>query len=344
MKKILLIVGALLLVGCGPSQKDKDTAAAACSEIMSTRNFESAKRVSVYNAARMNLGMKPISSSDEETLFDITLRYGGFDGCMNLFFPPPPPPPKTKAEIEAEEAAAKVAEEARLKEEEEQRIAAAEADRKAEEREKYIAENTKTTYLSCPSLGQDIKSDYVKDPNSEYGRKMWVETIIGPKQFALIQLNKVDGDNPELNGYINSEVHHEIDRSNPVKTSCYYGNAGFKESVGDKEFCAGELESGIPTESTYTEEESSSSYGHSTLEWGSYSPDFLLDRVDLNASNRDYKLGNPSPSWGADQYQCEVVSKDTYDQKFQEVQSKVKAAADAHRAELAEKESETPQI
>jgi hypothetical protein len=45
-----------------------------------------------------------------------------------------------------------------------------------------------------------------------------------------------------------------------------------------------------------------------------------------------------------DQYQCEVVSKGTYGQKFQEVQSKVKAAADAHGAELAEKESETPQI
>jgi len=308
---------------------------------MSTRNFESAKRVSVYNAARMNLGMKPISSSDEETLFDITIRYGGFDGCMNLFFPPPPPPPKTKAEIEAEEAAAIAREEARLKKEEEERIAAAEADRKAKEKEKYIAENTKTTHLSCLSLEQDIKSDYVKDPNSEYGRKMWVETIIGPKQFALIELNKVDSDNPELNGYINSEVHHEIDRSNPVETSCYSTN-GFKESVGDKEFCAGTLESGIPTESTYTKEESSSSYGHSTLEWGSYSPDFLLDRVDLNASTYDLFLGDSSSK--SYQYQCEVVSKDTYDQKFQEVQSKVKAAADAHRAELAEKESETPQI
>ena len=30
--------------------KDKDTAAAACSEIMATRSFESARRVSVYNA------------------------------------------------------------------------------------------------------------------------------------------------------------------------------------------------------------------------------------------------------------------------------------------------------
>ena len=87
MKKIITIVPLVLMViGCGPSQKDKDTAAAACSEIMATRNFESARRVSVYNAARMNLGMKPISSSDEETTFDITIRYGGFDGCMNLFF------------------------------------------------------------------------------------------------------------------------------------------------------------------------------------------------------------------------------------------------------------------
>ena len=335
MKKIILIVGALLLVGCGPSQKDKDTAAAACSEIMSTRNFESAKRVSVYNAARMNLGMKPISSSEEETTFDITIRYGGFDGCMNLFFPPPPPPPKTKAEIEAEEAAAKVAEE-------EKRIAAAEADRKAKEKEKYIAENTKTTYLSCPSLEQDIERERVVDPNSENGRKMWVETIIGPKRFALIELNKVDGDNPELNGYLRSKVHYSINRSNPLETRCYSDN-GFKESVGDKEFCAGELESEIPTEYTYTRTESSSSYGHSTLKWGY--DDFLLDRVNLNASI-DYRYLGSSSSLQVKryQYQCEVVSKDTYDQKFQEVQSKVKAAADAHRAKLAEKESETPQI
>jgi len=332
MKRIILIAGALLLVGCGPSQKDKDTAAAACSEIMSTRNFESAKRVSVYNAARMNLGMKPISSSNEETLFDITIRYGGFDGCMNLFFPPPPPPPKTKAEIEAEEAAAKVAEE-------EEKIAAAEADRKAKEKEKYIAENTKTTHLSCPSLEKDIERDYVEDPNSEYGAGMWVETIIGPKRFALIELNKVDGDNPELNGYLRSKVHYSINRSNPLETRCYSDN-GFKESVGDQEFCAGELENEIPTEHTYTEAESSSSYGHSTLKWD-YN-DFFLDRVNLIASNHELYLGDSSTE--SYQYQCEVVSKDTYDQQFQEVQSKVKAAADAHRAKLAEKESETPQI
>ena len=343
MKKYFLIAGALLLVGCGPSQKDKDTAAAACSEIMSTRNFESAKRVSVYNAARMNLGMKPISSSSEETVFDIAIRYGGFDGCMNLFFPPPPPPPKTKAEIEADEAAAIAIEEARLKEEEEQRIAAAEVDRKAKEKEKYIAENTKTTHLSCPSLDQDIERDLVTDPNSEYGAKMWVETIIGPKRFALIELNKVDGDNPELNGYISSNVHHDINRSKPVETSCYY--SGFAESVGNKSFCAGELESGTPREYTYTKEESSSSYGHSTLEWVEYSSaDFLLDRVNLFASESESYLGNLESYTFSRQYQCEVVSKDAYDQKFQEVQSKVKAAADALRAELDERKSEEPQI
>ena len=335
MKRIILIAGALLLVGCGPSQKDKDTAAAACSEIMATRNFESAKRVSVYNAARMNLGMKPISSSDEETTFDITIRYGGFDGCMNLFFPPPPPPPKTKAEIEAEEAAAKVAEEARLKREEEERIAAAEADRKAKEKEKYIAENTKTTYLSCPSLEQDIERGY--DPNLS----SIVETIIGPERFALIELNKVDGDNPELNGYLRSKVHFKIKSSNPVEDFCISSMSGFMESVGDKDFCAGDLESEVPTEYTYTESESSSSYGHSTLKWGW--SDFFLDRVSLAASTSSYLLGDPNTK-SSQQYQCEVVSKDTYDQKFQEVQSKVKAAADAHRAELAEKESKTPQI
>jgi hypothetical protein len=167
--------------------------------------------------------------------------------------------------------------------------------------------------------------------------------IGNPKRFALIELNKIDGDNPELNGYLHSVVHHEIDRSNPVETgtSCRFRDV-FKELVGDKEFCAGELVREIPTEYTFIKEEESSSYGHSTLKWG-YSG-FSLDRVNLNASkNVDY-LGDPEGYTQSYQYQCEVVSKDTYDQKFQEVESKVKAAADAHRAELAERESETPQI
>ena len=343
MKKFILIVGALILVSCGPSQQEKERIAEiACAEIMATRNFEEARRVRIINEARLEVGLDPIYSSSS---FETIIRLGGKSSCIDYIIPPPPPPPKTKAQREAEEAAAIVAEEARLKRKEEQRIAAAEADRKAEEREKYIAENTKTTYLSCPSLNQDTQRDYVVDPNSEYGGKMWVETIIGPKRFALIKLNKTDGDNPRWNGLRNSEVHYDIDRSNPVetRTSCRFRDVVFKESVGDKEFCAGELESGIPTEYTYTEEESSSSYGHSTLKWGTYRGDFFLDRVNLNASDSKYSLGHPK-SYQSNQYQCEVVSKDTYDQKFQEVASKVKAAADAHRAELADRESETPQI
>ena len=348
MKRIILIAGALLLVGCGPSQKEKERVAqVACSEIMATRNFEEARRIKIINEARLEVGLDPIGFLNPiygTALFETNIRLGGKSSCIDYIIPPPPTPPKTNAQREAEEAAAIVREEFRLMLEEEERIAAAEADRKAKEKEKYIAENTKTTHLSCPSLEQDIEKDYVVDPNSEYGAGMIVETIIGPDRFALIEINKVDGDNPELNGYLRSKVHYEIKSSNPLETSYCVSNSGFKESVGGKEFCAGELESGIPTEYTYTEAESSSSYGHSTLAWGyyTYGADFFLDRVNLNASTYGPYLGNSGAK--SYQYQCEVVSKDTYDQKFQEVQSKVKAAADAHRAELAERESEAPQI
>ena len=61
------------------SQKDKDTAAAACSEIMATRNFESARRVSVYNAARMNLGISPSAQA---------ISFDSIYLILNLFFPP----------------------------------------------------------------------------------------------------------------------------------------------------------------------------------------------------------------------------------------------------------------
>ena len=364
MKKIILIAGALLLVGCGPSQKEKEQIAEiACAEIMATRNFEEARRIKILNEARVEVGLDPIIYFS--SMFEASIRLGGMSSCIDYIIPPPPPPPKTKAQREAEEAAAIVAEEARLKREEEQRIAAAEADRKAKEKEKYIAENTKTTYLSCPSLEQDNSRVLERLENlfqsSQVEYEDWakylpkddpmiglfepqlennVETINGPVSFALVKLNKIVGDNPELNGYLNSEVHYEIKRSNPLDSYCL-STSGFKESVGDKEFCAGKWESEIPTEYTYTNHEESSSYGHSTLKWG-YSG-FSLDRVNLNASSSEISLGSTDFISEA-QYQCEVVSKDTYDQKFQEVESKVKAAADAHRAELAEKESETPQI
>ena len=56
MKKIILIVGALLLVGCGPSQKDKNIAAVTCSIVGETRNMDAAIRVREMNDAREKIG------------------------------------------------------------------------------------------------------------------------------------------------------------------------------------------------------------------------------------------------------------------------------------------------
>lgn len=127
MKSLSIIVLlSLFIVSCGPPKKE--IAQAACSEILATRNFEDSKRVQIYNKARMDLGMSPISSSDDKTFFDISIKYGGYDGCMELFFPPPPP---TKKELEQQ----RIAEEERKKRQEELRIIRENEEKKrAEER------------------------------------------------------------------------------------------------------------------------------------------------------------------------------------------------------------------
>ena len=139
MKKILLIAGALLLVGCGPSQKEKENIAEmACAEIMATRNFEEARRIKILNEARLEVGLDPIYSS---SLFETNIRLGGRSSCIDYIIPPPPPPPKTKAQREAEEAAAEErkqrAEERRLEREEEERKR--DEERKIKEEEERIA-------------------------------------------------------------------------------------------------------------------------------------------------------------------------------------------------------------
>ena len=74
MKKTILIVGALLLVGCGPSQQEKERIAEmACAEIMATRNFEEARRIKILNEARLEVGLEPIVSS---SLFETNIRLG----------------------------------------------------------------------------------------------------------------------------------------------------------------------------------------------------------------------------------------------------------------------------
>jgi len=139
MKRIILIAGALLLVGCGPSQQEKERIAEmACAEIMATRNFEEARRIKIINEARQEVGLDPIVSS---SLFETNIRLGGKSSCIKYIIPPPPPPPKTKAQREAEEAAAEErkqrAEERRLEREEEERKRAEE--RRIKEEEERIA-------------------------------------------------------------------------------------------------------------------------------------------------------------------------------------------------------------
>ena len=65
MKKIILIVGALLLVGCGPSQKDKNIAAVTCAVMQETRNMDAAIRVEKMNDAREKIGGEPFLRGDD---------------------------------------------------------------------------------------------------------------------------------------------------------------------------------------------------------------------------------------------------------------------------------------
>ena len=64
MKKIILIVGALLLVGCGPTQKDKNIAAVTCAVMQETRNMDAAIRVEKINEAREKIGGEPFLRGD----------------------------------------------------------------------------------------------------------------------------------------------------------------------------------------------------------------------------------------------------------------------------------------
>ena len=363
---LALPVILIFLTGCGPSKEE--VAQAACSEIMATRNFEDSRRVQIYNKARMDLGMSPISSSGESDTFEIMIRYGGFDGCMSLFFPSPPPPPKTKAELEAEAAAA----EARAKRAEEERIAKekaeAEAKRKAEEKAKYIAENTKSTYLYCPSFEERIVPAKIQREKTEYryNKDTYTNDVIvvepekilepeknlGPVQIALVEIKKLQGDKTKLkeldisNEFLKTTAYWDIPMFKNVSNSCY-SNPAFKETVAGEDFCLGDEKQGIPEQVIWNADEyynaaESSSFGNPILKWG-YG-EFYLDRKTLLAANSSSYLGSDKSYTFGQQYQCSVVTKDVYEQKIKETSDRVKVEADKLRATLEEKQSEEIQI
>ena len=359
----------ILLTACGPSQSEKiRIAEQACAIIMETRKFESSKRIQILNNAREEVGDYdyPYPSSDDTLWFN--LSYGGKQACIDNIVRPPPPPPKTKAQIEAEIAEA----EAREKRKEEERVAKeqaeAEAKRKAEEKATYLAENTTSTYLYCPSLQEKIirakiepaEEVFEKQADGEYGytivkpeKILEPEKNLGPVNIALVEIRKVLGDKEKLEEYgienelLTSTVYFDIAMFEDVEDSCYFG--AFSESVGGESFCLGEEKSAIPYKDLYDADvyynaAESSSYGNPILKWGS--DDFSLDRKTLRASLWASHLGNDDSSsyTQSKQYQCSVVAKDVYEQKIKETSDKVKVVADKLRATLKEKASEEVQI
>ena len=365
---LALPVILIFLTGCGPSQKEKmRIAETACATIFETRKFESAKRIEVLNKAREEVGDYdgPYPLSDDYLWTSLTL--GGKQSCIDKIIKPPPPPPKTKAELEAEAAAA----EARAKRAEEERIAnekaEAEAKRKAEEKAKYIAENTESTYLYCPSLEERIIKAKIQREKTEYGRKadgtygsiivepekiLEPEKNLGPEKIALVEIKKLQGDKTKLeeldisNEFLKTTAYWDIPMFKNVSNSCYSYSA-FEETVAGEDFCLGEEQQQIPEQVIWNADEyydaaESSSFGNPVLKWG-YS-DFYLDRKTLLAADSTSYLGNDKSYTFGEQYQCSVVTKDVYEQKIKETSDKVKVEADKLRATLEEKQSEETQI
>ena len=362
----------IFLTGCGPSQEEKmQIAETACATIFATRKFESAKRIEVLNKAREEVGDYdgPYPLSDDFLWTSLTL--GGKQSCIDEIIKPPPPPPKTKAELEAEAAAA----EARAKRAEEERIAnekaEAEAKRKAEEKAKYIAENTKSTYLYCPSLNERIvKAKIEPEKKCESERSdggglfssdkpctampekiLEPEKNLGPVQIALVEIKKLQGDKTKLeeldisNEFLKTTAYWDIPMFENVSNSCYSYSA-FEETVAGEDFCLGKQEQAIPEQVIWNADEyynaaKSSSFGNPVLKWG-YG-DFYLDRKTLLASGGSSYLGHKAYYFDS-QYQCSVVTKDVYEQKIKETSDRVKVVADKYRARLEEKQSEEIQI
>ena len=116
----------------------------------------------------------------------------------------------------------------------------AEAKRKAEEKARYIAENTKSTYLYCPSLNERIvKANIDPEIKCESERSdggglfssdkpctampekiLEPEKNLGPVQIALVEIKKLQGDKTKL---------EELDISNEfLKTTAYWDIPMFK--------------------------------------------------------------------------------------------------------------------
>ena len=358
---LVLPVILIFLTGCGPSGREKmQIAETACATIFATRKFESAKRIEVLNKAREEVGDYdgPYPLSDD--ILWTSLTYGGQQSCIDKIIEPPPPPPKTKAELEAEAAAA----EARAKRAEEERIAKEKAEAEAKRKAKYIAENTKSTYLYCPSLAEEIVAVKMQYEKTEYGYKadgtyglmvvvpekiLEPEKNLGPEQIALVELKKIQGDKTKLeeldisNEFLETTAYWDIPMFEPVSNSCY--SSAFLETVAGEDFCLGRKAGGIPEQviwnaAEYYDAAKSSSFGNPVLELG-YG-NFYLDRKTLLAASSRSYLGNDSSDYS--QYQCSVVTKDVYEQKIKEISDKVKVKADKYRATLEEKQSEETQI
>ena len=232
-------------------------------------------------------------------------------------------PKEEKAKLEAREKRAAEAEAAAaallLKLEKEE----VEAKRKAEERAKYIAENTKTTYLYCPFVPR--------------GR------AISSNAIMLFKLNKIDDEylpsvaRTILNSPASSD-YQDCDWAGAIREPCETIKMDNGSMVQTLWTGSASLEK--PYSKIYEYKKNSTSYGHKILTFGSSYRGYILDRVNLHATTQENELGDDYYGY----YQCEVSSKEVYDKKIQEATDRLNVAVEAEKTKSKEKQSEETQI
>jgi len=207
----------------------------------------------------------------------------------------------------------------------------------------YIAANIQTTYLFCPEGDGEYKHVGTGGENPYY----------------FIQLNKVDDKfwiRSKQEGYewlqepVYSKVYlmFDLESHESYDNKSIFGGVKLGETIKDphngdrlRTYYFGYIIETSVTESHWNKYESSKSFGHKVLEFNTYPLiSLLLDRVDLRAAPDEYRIGRS----GYADFMCEYSSKEIFDKKLKEQEDLVKAAADAYKAEVAERQSEEPQI
>ena len=180
MKRLLLLT-AILLTACGPSQKEKEEIAIITCNIMGeSRNMDGAVRIKEINAAREKMGEDSFLGSDDA--IKQSFKYGL---CRELVLNDPDYIDKLTATLEIELARLKAEEEEREKREESARIAREKREEPARIAREKREETARIESELALAAGAKIK-ELVKKLLSE-GKEVSLHTN---GQISMIRPNK----------------------------------------------------------------------------------------------------------------------------------------------------------